>query len=114
MRPEGRDAYVTPTDMGRLLRGLAATHLTWQVSDEVQRLESFKDLGTLPPEMQIFVVSSKGTAWAFVDPKRICATLAPLDSAIQTPRALWEFQRLRVDDKCTVDGFSWDAYPETP
>ena len=114
MQPEGRVSYVTQADMARLLRGLAAAGLSWRVSIAVQPLGSFKKLGTLPPEMQILVVSSKGTAWAFVDPKQICTTLAPLDSAIKTPRALWQFQRLRVDDRCAVQGFNWDAYPEYP
>jgi hypothetical protein len=110
-RPEGTVAYVSSEDMTRLLRGLAATNLTWHVSNATQPLGSFKRLITLPPEMQILVASSKGTAWTFVDPARICATLAPLDPAITTPRGLWEFQGLRVDDGCTVEGFKAGAYP---
>jgi hypothetical protein len=62
--------------------------------------------------MEIRVVSPKGTAVATVSPKRICPTLEPLDAALATSRALWEFQLFRVEDGCKVPGFNNQAYPD--
>jgi hypothetical protein len=57
---------------------------------------------------------TKGTAKATIAPDKICETLAPLDSALLTPRALWEFQRFRLQYRCPFLGKRPDAYSEFP
>jgi hypothetical protein len=107
----GRTAYISQEEMGRLLRGLAATPLSWNERKTVEPLGSFKELIKLPPKMQVLVQCSGETASTLVEPKEICRTLTPLDAALGTPRALWEFQLLRGNDGCAVPGFNIDAYP---
>ena len=111
MVEEGRTAYVSYRDMRDLLRGLAHSGLSWQESEKVEPLGSHKPLAFLTDD-EIRVICSKGTATAHFDPKRICQTLEPLDSAIKTPRALWEFQLFRQGYGCKVRGFNFQAYPD--
>lgn len=112
MVAEGRTAYISQTEMQSLLRGLAQLDLPWQESERVEALESFKRLRPWSDSMEILIACSKGTARVKVDPKRICEILKPLDSALKTPRALWEFQRFRVNYRCQVPGFEYGAYPD--
>ena len=116
MRPEGRTAYITRGEMRAMLRALAQSGASWRVSSKVEPLGDFHGLVRFhaagPPYLSIEVVCSRGTARGEVDPTRICSTLAPLDSALKTPRALWEFQFLRIGYGCTVPRFNMRAYPE--
>lgn len=109
MGEEGRTAYVSGKEMRDLIRGLANSGLSWQESEKVEPLGSFKHVLITN---EIRVVCSKGTAIAHFDPKRICQTLELLDSELKTPRALWEFQLFRQGYGCKVTGFNWDAYPD--
>jgi len=111
MTPEGRTAYVSLPEMRELIRGLSHLHLSWQESESVESLQPFKKL-EITDTMVITAVSSNGTAMANLDPKRICETLKPLDSALETPRALWEFQGFRLNYGCKVPGFKYGAYPD--
>lgn len=111
MVAEGRTVYISQTEMQSLLRGLAQLDLPWQESEKVETLGSFKRLRPWSDSMEILVACSKGTARVKVDPKKICKTLKPLDSALKTPRALWEFQRFRLNYGCQVPGFQYGAYP---
>ena len=108
---EGRTAYVSLVEMQQLLRGLLDAKLSWEESERTQALGPFKRI-PLSGSMDILVVCSKGTARAKVGPNRICKTLKPLESALRTPRALWECQGFRLNYGCKVPGFNYDAYPD--
>lgn len=122
---EGRTAFIPITEIGELLKGLANTELQWQESEAVQALGPYKRIGLLHEGnkmvfrgedgysvMAITIAHSKGTAKAILKPKRICETLKPLDSALKTPRALWEFQGFRINYGCKVPGFKPEDYPD--
>jgi hypothetical protein len=111
MAAEGRTAYISLSDMQRLMQDLADSELMWQESDKVEALESFRKL-EISDNMVITVASSKGTAAASLSPTKICKTLKPLDSAIKSPRALWEFQGFRLNYGCKVPEFVSDAYQD--
>lgn len=117
MRPEGRTAYIAHEDMKGILRALARPGTSWTVSSKVELLDDFhtmvRHLGPGPAVLSIDVVCSKGSARGNVEPAKICKTLAPLDTALKTPRALWEFQALRFNYGCKVPGFKVGAYPES-
>jgi hypothetical protein len=99
---EGRTAYISLDEMNRLIQGLAHSSLSWQQSEKVESLKWDLAKGPLScfGGMEVLVVSSKGTATGKIRTKRICETLKPLDSAIKTPRALWEFQFYRINFGC--------------
>jgi len=110
MGPEGRTAYITRPEMMHLIQGLDRLGLDWQESPKVDRLGSFRHL-LWSRNLKILVACPKGTARAEVEPSKICGTLAPLDSALTTPRALWEFRLLRIGYGCKVKGFNMHTYP---
>lgn len=115
MREEGRTAYISLSEMQDLAHLLAHSGLGWQESETVEVLGSCKKLGLNGiglDTMDVRFVSSRGTATAEFSPKVICMILKPLDSALKTPRALWEFQRFRLNYNCKVPGFKPDAYPD--
>jgi hypothetical protein len=87
------------------------TDLAWQESEAVEALGSYKKL-PVSDDMEILVAFANGTAKAQITPKTICRTLKPLDAALKTPRALWEFQGFRLNYGCKVPGFKPDAYPD--
>jgi len=108
---ESRTAYISFSELRQLMQELAHSDLSWQESEKVEVLGSFKKL-EITDNMEITVVSSKGTARATLNPKEICKTLMPLDSGLKTPRALWEFQGFRLNYGCKVPRFKYDAYPD--
>jgi hypothetical protein len=107
----GRTAYVSLSEMRQLITSLSAAHLSWDESTKVEALETYKTIHSYGG-MGIKVLSANGTAKAAIEPKKICETLAPLDDALQTPRALWEFQFFRSQYNCRVPNFNPNAYPE--
>jgi hypothetical protein len=111
MLKEGRTAYISETEMLHFMQGLQKMGLSWKESKE--RVE-FGDATKIPPvyAMVIVAISSGGTAEAGFDPAKICENLAPLDAALSTPRALWEFQLFRSEYKCRVPGLDGQAYPD--
>jgi hypothetical protein len=111
MGTEGRTAYISLADMQQLLQGLKRSDLSWQESEKIESLGPFRQLRG-SESMEILAVCSKGTARANLDPKKICETLKPLDSALKTPRGLWEFQLFRQGYGCQVPGFDFEAYPD--
>jgi hypothetical protein len=111
MGTEGRKAYISPPEMRQLLQRLRHSDLPWQESEKVEILEPYKKL-VVKASMEVTVVSSKGTAKASFGAKNICDALRPLDSALKTPRALWEFQGFRLNYGCRVPGFNFEAYPD--
>jgi hypothetical protein len=107
----GRSAYITRPEMQNLLKGLSQLNLEWSESNGT---EPFGDVFLLPHvyAMRITVLSSVGTASTQFPPLNICEMLAPLDHNLTSPRALWEFRSLLVDDGCGIPGFLPDAYPD--
>src|SRR4029077_6318823 len=96
MAAECLTAYISLDEMSQLTRAVARLSLSWRESEKIEILPSFRELPT-DDIMNVQVVGSKGTAKAEVRPSRICETLKPLDSAIKTQRALWEFQGFRLN-----------------
>lgn len=109
---EGRTTYITASEMQSLLQGLKKSGLSWRESKEQV---VFGDATKILPVfygISIVVVSSKGITESGIDPLKICENLAPLDSALSTPRALWEFQIFRAEYNCKVPGLNSQAYPD--
>ncbi|MGB8028101.1 MAG: hypothetical protein WCF30_00415 [Terracidiphilus sp.] len=61
---------------------------------------------------EITVVSSSGTASLRIRLTRMCGELGKLDSAMPTPRILWQFQTLRWDHGCVIAGYSNEEMPK--
>lgn len=109
---EGRTAYISLSEMHQLMIKVGHLSLRWDESTKIESLEAYKTIHSHGYGMDIKVLSAKGTAKATIKPSKICETLAPLDSALLTPRALWEFQNFRLPYHCPVPGYNPDAYPE--
>jgi 5-hydroxyisourate hydrolase-like protein (transthyretin family) len=109
---EGRTAYITLSDMQQLLPDVTRLPLLWASGKIV---EVFGSSTILSPSYatEVTIVSSHGTASAAIEPKKICRTLGAMDSALKTPRALWEFQLFRTNYGCRVPGFNYHSYPES-
>lgn len=107
----GLTAFVSLSDMQQLVTNLAHLSLQWSESSEIEPFESFPNIRAGGYGMGIKILSAKGTAKALIEPAKICETLALLDGALITPRALWEFQRFRLQYRCRVPDFNLDAYP---
>ena len=111
MLDEGRTAYITAPEMQSLLTGLQKTGLSWRESKE--KIEFGDPMQILPYfRLVVTVVSSSGTAVSGFDRDKICLNLAPLDSTLSTPRALWEIQEFRTECECVVPGFSEQTFPQ--
>jgi len=109
MLQQGRTAYISATDMQHFLQGLKRMGPSWKESKK--RVQFGNDGRWLPNDAMVIVaVAQRGTAEARVDPAAICKKLAPLDSALSTPRARWEFQEFRTQYKCVVPGSNREAY----
>lgn len=109
--PEDRTPYISLPEMQNLIAALARLNLSWRKSNEVETPRKIKPR-EMTDKLQITIYSSSGTYRAFVNSKRLCETLAPLDAALKEPRALWEFQLFRVNYHCSVPGFNRNAYPQ--
>ena len=110
----GRTSYVSLSDMQRLMAKLAHSLLQWDQSATVESLETYKTIHSYGYGMGIKVLSANGTAKSLIAHDKICETLAPLDGALQTRRALWEFQSFRMQYHCKVLRYNPDAYAERP
>lgn len=108
----GRTVYISFGEMRNLIDGLARFDVPWESSRGRESLDWSVEPLPDTDKMDILIVFSKGTARAKLDPKKICTVLKPLDSALKTPRALWEFQRFRLNYGCQVPGFDAGAYPD--
>ena len=97
----GRTAYVSLSDMKRFMTMLTHLSLRW---DESPKVESLEGVG-------IKVLSANHRAKALIAVDKICETLASLDGALLTPRALGEFQGFRRQYHCQVPNFNLEAYP---
>jgi hypothetical protein len=108
----GRTAYISLSDMERLMTRLARLSLRWDQSATIESLETYKTIHSYGYGMGIKVLSANGTAKSLIAPDKICETLHSLDGALLTPRALWEFQGFRLQYHCRVPSYNPDAYPE--
>lgn len=109
--PEGRFVSVTATEMHDLIERLLQLHISWKETHMTEAFgPSYKARGV--GFLDITVVSPNGTARGGVGSGDVCKALGSLDSAIKTPRALWEFQMYRWFDDCTIPGFDPKKYPD--
>jgi len=107
----GLAAYISISDMQRLTAKMKRLPLQWDQSETVETLETYRTIHSYGYGMGIKMLAASGTAKALIVPDKICETLASLDDALRTPRALWEFQSFRLQYHCQVPGFNLDAYP---
>lgn len=108
---DGRTAYIALPEMHLLMNTLTNLKLDWRRSQSVARPPTVDDY-VIRDKMDITIYSATGTEDALLDPQSICSTLEPLDSALKTPRALWEFQFFRSQYHCQIHGFKPGAYPQ--
>lgn len=108
----GRTLYISLSDMQQLMTNIAHLSLQWDESAEIEPLETVDDIKLDALGMDITVLSAKGTAKARIERDQICETLAKLDGALLTPRALWEFQRFRLQYYCRVPGYNPGEYKQ--
>jgi len=102
--PKGREVFVTAPELLNILQGIEHVNVTWKETDTVEEFgPSYKAKGL--GYLDITVISSRGTARGSVGRSRVCSFLGSMDSAINTPRALWEFQRYRWFNDCKIPGF---------
>lgn len=111
VKDAGRTAYMSLPEMRELLRRMKRANLVWEESADIVTLGSYKKL-PLFGDMRVLVANSMGTARTRIVAKTICRTLQPLDTALKTPRALWEFQIFRIQYGCKVPGFKAGAHPD--
>lgn len=111
MSAEGRTAFVSLAEMRQLTEALARSGLAWQESESTAVLGSYKAL-PVSNDMEVLIAYSKAKAVARIPAASICKTLEPLDSALKSPRGLWEFQGFRLNYDCKVAGFKKNAYPD--
>ena len=111
MKEAGRTAYLSLAEMRDVMQRLKRSHIAWEESGDTVTLGAYKKL-PLFDDMEILVATSEGTAKTRIAPKTICQTLKPLDAALKTPRALWEFQIFRLQYGCAVPRFKPEAYPD--
>jgi len=106
---EGRTAYISLSEMQQLMSKLTRLPLHWSASAQREALETYANIHSYRG-MGIKVLSANGTAKATIAPDEICKTLGALDGALQTRRALWEFQFFRLQYHCQVTNFNFNAY----
>jgi hypothetical protein len=105
----GRTAYITSSEMSDVLAILAKQQFKWEDTTVVVQPERWDKL-TFHGAMAVKLFNAHGTSETTIKSRKICQTLESLDKAIQTPRALWEFQFYRMGFGCKVPGFNSDAY----
>lgn len=104
------NAFISASEMQSLIDGLKALDLRWV---DFKGREVFKSLFKRTDDgfLDITVVSSKATSKSHIRIARMCNELSRLDSAMPTPRILWQFQNFRVDKGCRVPGFNNNVIP---
>ncbi len=112
MLEEGRTAYISRNEMTTLVSRLSSADLKWQNLNRSEALGKGTKIPYRGDFMQVLVLGLKNMSKGGIEPKEICQKLAPLDAALVSPRARWEFQLLRVNDGCTVQNFDYDAFPD--
>ena len=107
---DGQTTFVSEDEMSQLLKKLAQSDLHWKESKKVKAIEPYRGPNRFDDrsdDLDIEVVTLAGTAQAKVKPTETCETLGQLNLALQTPRALLEFQAFRHWDGCEVPGFDF-------
>jgi hypothetical protein len=104
------NAFVSAGEMKRILGGLKALGLSWvNFSGREVFKDKFNRKGT--DMLDITLVSSGATAKTQIRIARMCDLLDRLDSAMPSPRILWQFQTFRWDNGCYVRGYDNSAMP---
>jgi hypothetical protein len=107
---EGLATYVSFDEMSKMTEGLAQLNLVWKESKKIERIKPFTVFDEPSVNADIEVVGSTGTAKAKLNGSLICEKLGRLVSALQTRRALLEFQEFRSETGCVVVGFNHLEY----
>lgn len=102
--------YVSFDEMSQLMERLKQLNLPWKESKKVKAFKPFSVFDEPSVKVDIQVVSSAGTAKAKLDGSLACEKLTAFDSAIQTRRALLDFQAFRSFMGCSVSGFDPSQY----
>jgi hypothetical protein len=110
LRPGGQYVSITASEMQTLLGKLSRSNISWKESDAVEIFGPTIPRGT--GYLDVTVVSSRGTARGSIARREVCEGLGNMDSAIDTPRALWEFQLYRWINDCKIRGFDPKKYPD--
>jgi hypothetical protein len=104
------NAFVSAGEMKRILGGLKALGLSWvDFSGREVFKDKFNRKGT--DMLDITLVSSGATAKTQIRIARMCDLLDRLDSAMPSPRILWQFQTFRWDNGCYVRDYDNSAMP---
>ena len=108
---EGRTVYISLSEMKALV---AAMTRSITMGQQTKNIEVFGSWERIPSTeaMDVFVIFSKGAARGVILRKDICKILGSLTSSIKTPRALWEFERFRMYNDCSVPGFDDTKYTD--
>lgn len=104
------NVFVSSTEMKRILEGLKALDLSWV---DLRGRETFKDKFHRRGSdmLDITLVNTEATAKTSIRIARMCDELDRLDSAMPTPRILWQFRTFRWDNGCYVHGYDNSAMP---
>jgi hypothetical protein len=104
------NAFISSSEMQGLIDGLKALHLDWVDSSGREEFVDYRKRNN-DGFLDITVVASKSTSKARIRIARMCDQLARLDSAMSSPRILWQFQLFRVDNGCEVPGYNNSVVP---
>jgi hypothetical protein len=115
MDHQGRTAFITLNEMRALVAKINELDPAWFPAK--RNSPGVPSLREVTSNLEITIYGAKGdpysrreNALAALGPAKLCPDLASLDSALTTPRALWEFQLYRADYQCTVPGFERGLY----
>lgn len=106
---DGRAIYISLSEMKNLVAALTRSVTMGQQTKNVEVFGSWEMIPS-SEAMDVFVIFSKGAARGVILRKDICRILSSLTSSIKTPRALWEFERFRKYNDCSVPGFDDTKY----
>lgn len=107
---EGRTCYISLSEMRAFFAALSSEALSWDESKTMEKLGPSKDVRG-DGRMDIKILTSAGTAKSGIPTKQMCDTLQRLDSALQSPRAVFEFQHFRWEFGCKIPNFDPKKYP---
>jgi hypothetical protein len=109
---KGVETWITASEMQTLIERLSESHLRWMDSKAVLPFKPWLKRTDGHDSFDITVISAKGTTSAGIRLTRMCEELLTFDSAMPTPRLRWQFQTLRWDDGCIIDGYHNEAKPK--
>jgi hypothetical protein len=111
MLDEGRTVYISHADLQKIVEQMSRNGWQWQISRQLtppRRIETRQ----ITDKFAISIFGPDGMRQTLIDPKKICSTLEPFDSALHEPRALWEFKVCRSQYVCKVPNLNREEYIE--